>query len=373
MFYSNTPEVVVAEKTDGVFNWIKEYTASALPFSTADSRARIKTTIEGSGILTYMNDELLGTEYLLGSGNHAAEPALLIVTSQTTPTVGIHDLVVKEPQLPLMLQGSQSPSGFLDLVLKNAVKVDSIADGIQFHSETFLTPNEIDNLSVWLHADFGVVKSGSDLVSWTDQQNGKTGVGLGATPPQVNDTGFNGLRSIQLDNVSEDDLIHFAGGSGIWGNANGEQTIIMAAHRTGSTSNDVVIATNDFFEYWTLTNNQAQIRQTDATDTVDTAGGGVSDFDSEGIHVARYNGSIFDGWFNGTPYDGNPFTLTSSVPNHQFTDNVHLGNRRDQLIAFQGHYRIVLFYDTVLTEAQINNVVTNYVEPQCGLSLWSDI
>ncbi len=132
-----TTQVSLFEVSNGTLDSLTTFTASNLPFDPITNRARLKALMVGSGITTFLNDEELGTIYFEGSGLHAAEPALTIITPQTQTTVAVNTFTVKEPQLPLYLHATQVLTDTIPLVLTNAVIANSIADGIRFYFEDF--------------------------------------------------------------------------------------------------------------------------------------------------------------------------------------------------------------------------------------------
>ena len=225
-------------------------------------------------------------------------------------------------------------------------------------------------LAVWLHADLGMVLSGADITTLTDQKSGKVATGVADNEPQFNATGFNRRASVEID--TDNQGFSMLSGAGAWTTGGTIATIIAAAKRTPT------IATKNGHMYANEANRSRIAIETDEVDyrsadgnfvTVDESGGGVSDHTVEGIHVHRYNGTAFDGWFNGTAYSQN----TDVIAVADFAGDMYLfrdasGNSE----AFLGHCRIFLVYDAGLTVAQINNVINNYVEPETGLST-SDI
>ncbi len=232
------------------------------------------------------------------------------------------------------------------------------------------------SLSVYLHADRGVVQSGSDLTTWTDQKAGKVGTGVGLL--QVNDTGFNGRRSIHFDDDTNfDQAVEFldSGGNGAWGKGDGIQTIIIALnHAVGSTDN--LLCGPGTTDWWQQIFSEANVRSGSgqSSESADIAGEGVEDFTGEAVHVLRCNGALVEGWFNGAPYSENPYTITNGTQSLLWDDDVHVGNRASHAAnAMIGHYRIVLFYDAYLTNAQINKVVNDFINPETGLSSWVDL
>ncbi len=381
--YKTFKHIIIQQHQDGVGIKSELFTTSALPFPSnlKGAKAVVRSEIVGSAISVYLNDEFVGVQKLIGSGLNRGQPAFAPLSSHTEPVVGITSLQIGTPQMPLTLQGSQNPSGFLNLYLSSKLTANSIDDGFQFYFEDFNTeiPNQILNLAFWITTESGVILDGADVDGWLTKFplpsiSGTTLVDP-SERPVYSATGFPtgppaGTKSrLTYDGVN--DTMRWV--SPVGGIITGSGYTIFSALTipSGDASLDVYFSanthnsTNGIF----LQMHQTSARQNiDGVNTNVHAGVDAGNFKGTNIHVQRFNGIVFDGWVSGSGYNQNTDTLSSGpIP----SGDIFIGCRPDGGGVWDSDLSEIIIYNRVLPNAEINTVA-NYMADKWTLG-WEDL